>query len=84
MQKSTAGEKLILIGCTDDYASMIIKNKEYLGKKYITPCTDAALMEDITLKDRFYQYCEKYDIPYPKTEVISPGQYPRFWVLNFR
>lgn len=28
-----AGEKLILIGCTDDYASMIIKNKEYLGKK---------------------------------------------------
>ena len=78
-----AGEKLILIGCTDDYASMIIKNKEYLGKKYITPCTDAALMEDITLKDRFYQYCEKYDIPYPKTEVISPGQYPSLLGFEF-
>lgn len=78
-----AGEKLILIGCTDDYASMIIKNKEYLGKKYITPCTDAALMEDITLKDRFYKYCEKYDIPYPKTEVISPGQYPSLLGFEF-
>lgn len=68
--------KLILMGCTDDYATMIIKHRDVLSKRFITPCIDAGLMEDITLKDRFYGYCEKHGIPYPATAVIEKGMHP--------
>lgn len=64
---------LILMGCTDDYATMIIKYKNELTKRFITSCIDAPLMEDITLKEHFYEYCEKYNIPYPKTVILSKG-----------
>lgn len=70
-----AGEKLILMGCTDDYASMIIRHKAELCGRFITPCINAELMEDITLKDRFYGYCEKHGIPYPATAVIEKGMH---------
>lgn len=69
-----AGSSLILMGCTDDYATMIIKHKNELSDRFITPCIDAPLMEDITLKERFYEYCDKYNIPYPKTVVLSKGE----------
>ena len=68
-----AGEKLILMGCTDDYATLIIKYQKRLGEHYIISCPDEALTEDITLKARFYEYCEHYDIPYPRTVVLSKG-----------
>lgn len=67
------GETLILIGCTDDYVSLIIKNKESLTR-YITPYIDAPLMEDITLKERFYGYCDRYSLPYPSTVIYEKGQ----------
>jgi D-aspartate ligase len=68
------GKKLILLGCTDDYAALIIKNKNQLPKNYIIPYIDAALMEDITLKERFYGYCDKYSLPYPRTVIYGKGQ----------
>ena len=68
-----AGEKLILMGCTDDYATLIIKYQKQLGEHYIISCPDEALTEDITLKARFYEYCERYGIPYPRTVVLSKG-----------
>lgn len=68
-----AGEKLILMGCTDDYATLIIRNQERLGEHYIISCPSDELTEDITLKARFYEYCERYGIPYPRTVVLERG-----------
>ena len=65
---------LILIGCTDDYVSLIIRNKEALADNYIIPYIDAALMDELTLKDKFYEYCETYALPYPATTVYEKGQ----------
>jgi len=66
------GETLILLGCTDEYVNLIIANKPLLHR-YITPYIDKELSEDITLKDHFYQYCEEYGIPYPKTVILKRG-----------
>lgn len=66
--------KLILFGCTDDYVSLIAKNKDLLSKKFIIPYITKDLMNDLTLKEKFYQYCEKYDLPYPKTTIFEKGQ----------
>lgn len=62
---------LILLGCTDDYAAMIIRNKGKLEDKYICPYIDEPLMDKLVSKAVFYEMCEKYDIPYPKTKIFT-------------
>ena len=63
--------KLILFGCTDEYVALITRNKSDLPEKYIVPYISDELFNDITLKEHFYQYCEKYDLPYPKTFIYD-------------
>lgn len=69
----TPENHLLLIGCTDDYVSLISKNKAYLSKNYTVPYVDWTLMGEITLKEKFYEYCEKHGIPYPKTRIYHKG-----------
>lgn len=64
-------KKLILIGCTDDYAGLIIKSCEKLGDKYIIPYIDEALWSKLQSKAAFYAECDKFGILYPKTKVIG-------------
>lgn len=71
--ESHRGEKLIVIGCTDDYVALIVRNKDKLDSSYIAPYTTQELIDDITLKEHFYSYCDKYDIPHPKTFVYEKG-----------
>ncbi|MBR3965551.1 MAG: ATP-grasp domain-containing protein [Clostridia bacterium] len=69
--EKNSGAALILLGCTDDYAAMIIRNKARLEDKYICPYIEEALMDTLVSKAVFYEMCEKYDISYPKTKVLS-------------
>ncbi len=67
----------ILLGCTDDYAAMIIRHRAALEKDYIVPYIGAELADRLVSKDRFYQYCAEYAIPYPKTFMLhGPGDLP--------
>lgn len=73
--KEFKGKKqLIVLGCGDWYVRALIENKEVLKEYYIIPYIDKELLNDIVIKDRFYSYCEKLDIPYPKTYVYNCGQ----------
>lgn len=71
--KEHKGERLIVMGCTDDYVALIITNKDRLDPSYVAPYTTKELIDEITLKEHFYEYCEKYGIPYPKTRVVAKG-----------
>ena len=62
--------KLILFACTDDYAAMMIRLKDKLPR-YIAPCPPEHLLTSISKKAEFYEICEKYGIPYPKTVVLT-------------
>lgn len=64
------GEKLYLFGCTDDYAAMIIRRRSELPQ-YTAPAPDEKLYTLIQKKAEFYEICEKYEIPYPKTSVLT-------------
>lgn len=64
------GEKLVLFGCTDDYAAMIIRNKDELSD-YITPYPSVHLMDPLSKKAEFYETCDKFGIPYPATVVLQ-------------
>ena len=64
-------KKLILLGCGDNYVRQIIENKKELSKSYIVPYIDRPLMENLIKKEKFYEMCEKYQIPYPKTFIYK-------------
>ncbi len=61
--------KLVLFGCTDDYATMLISLKDKLPM-YTIPYTKHELVDDLSRKAEFYGICEKYGIPYPKTVIV--------------
>ena len=65
--------KIIVLGCTDDYVSLIVRNRDRLDPAFICPYAEKELIDDITLKEHFYTYCDKYDIPHPKTFIHSKG-----------
>ena len=64
-------KKLILLGCGDNYVRQIIENKKELAKNFIIPYIDRPLMESLIKKEKFYEMCEKYKIPYPKTFIYK-------------
>ena len=65
------GIKLLLLACGDDYAELIINNKDLLTEYFSVPYIDKELMERLILKENFYKTCEKYSFPYPKTTVCT-------------
>lgn len=59
-------EPVILIGCGDGYAELIAKHKDELSDVFICPYVDYDLLKHLNNKERFYEMCDKYDLPYPK------------------
>ena len=69
--KQHEGATLIALGCTDEYAAMLIRHRDELSDRYIIPYIDEPLMDKLVDKADFYEMCDKYGIKYPKTKVIS-------------
>lgn len=68
------GKQLILHGCTDEYAELIIDHRDRLSEKFITPYINKELKDSLISKENFYEMCEKYGLDYPKTFIFSKGQ----------
>src|SRR5699024_6613363 len=68
-------EPVILIGCGDGYAELISQHKAELEDVFVCPYIDYDLLKTLNNKERFYEICEKYDLPYPKTQIISKAQW---------
>ena len=69
--KQHEGKTLIAIGCTDEYAAMLIRHRKELEDRYIVPYINEELMEKLVDKADFYEMCDKHGIKYPKTKVLS-------------
>ena len=66
-------KKLLLIGCADHYVRLIVTNKDKLKDKFIMPYTDINTLNNIVLKETFYELCDKNNIDHPKTFVYKKG-----------
>lgn len=66
-------KKLIIMGCTDEYAELIIDHKDVLKEKYIVPYIDSELKDKLIEKELFYKMCEEKGLDYPKTFIYSKG-----------
>ncbi|WP_101773046.1 carboxylate--amine ligase [Peptostreptococcus faecalis] len=75
--KHNDDEKLILMGCTDEYAELIIDNRDKLKTKFIVPYIDSDLKNKLVEKESFYEVCEKYGLDYPKTYIYNNGDETR-------
>ncbi len=64
-------EKLILLSCAEWYTDLIVRHKEELEKDYILPFMEKELKEKLEDKESFYNICEKYNLDYPKTYIVT-------------
>ena len=68
-------EKIILLSCAEWYTDLIIENRKILEKYFILPFMDKDLKEKLEDKESFYQMCEKYNLDYPKTYIVTRKNY---------
>ena len=76
LAKSTynqANTKYLLIPCGDGYAELLSQNKEKLAPYYTFIANDYELFKVLINKVTFYEICEKYGLPYPKTFILTPA-----------
>lgn len=75
-------EPVILIGCGDGYAELIAKHKDELSDVFICPYIDYDLLKHLNNKERFYEICDKYNLPYPATKTISKAEHDNQTVVE--
>lgn len=64
LAKKINNKKIILVGCNDDYVSLIIKNSKELKKYYLFNYTNIDLFNTLVNKESFYsEYGDILDIP---------------------
>lgn len=66
-------KKLVLIGCADHYVRLIVTNRKKLQDKFVLPYTTIDVLNNIVLKETFYELCDKNNIDYPKTYIYKKG-----------
>lgn len=66
-----AEKTCVVLGCTDDYASLLMEIKEKLPQNCIAPYISPALRDKLVSKADFYALCDEYTIPYPKTVCVD-------------
>lgn len=76
-------KKLILMGCTDEYAELIIDHRDVLKEKYIVPYINSELKNKLIEKELFYQMCEEKGLDYPKTFIYSKGDKIEAFGFNY-
>ncbi len=64
-------KKLLLVPCSDGYVKLMIKWQDKLRDKFYFNCISEQLLDELTLKDNFYEVCERYGFDYPKTVVVE-------------
>lgn len=57
----------VVMGCTDDYASLLMEIRDALPQNCTAPYITPALRDKLVSKADFYKLCDTYDILYPKT-----------------
>lgn len=73
--KKYEGKKLVLVPCGDGYVKLVVRFQEELRPYFLFNCLSEKLLNTLTLKESFYEICEKYGFDHPKTQIISKENY---------
>ena len=61
----------VVMGCTDDYVSLLMDIRDALPANCVAPYITPALRDTLVNKADFYRLCDKFAILYPKTYVAD-------------
>ena len=67
-------ERTILIGSNDHYVRLIVENKKLLEKYFIFNYPNLDIVDNLLVKDKFYEFVKDYDIDIPKTYIYQCGK----------
>ncbi|MBQ9748027.1 MAG: hypothetical protein IJV98_04505, partial [Clostridia bacterium] len=68
--KEHEGALMILVGCTDAYADLIIENRAFLEEYYFCAAPKAELAKKLISKEAFYSMCDAHGLDYPSTVLL--------------
>lgn len=71
-------DSLILIACGDRYTELLCNHKDELSDRFVVPYVDRSLKEQLENKEDFYNICERYNLDYPGTVVLTGDDKPPF------
>ena len=71
-QHQSDQKKYLLVACGDGYALLASKHRQELSKFFEVPYIDYSLYQQLENKPDFYNICEQYGLPYPKTVLVTP------------
>lgn len=72
LAKRLSNKKIFVLGCGDNYVTLIGKCKDKLPENVIAPYISIDLMNQLVNKERFYELCEKLGVDYPNTFIYKP------------
>ena len=70
-EKNKEYEKLILVPCADYYLEHISKNSAVIEKYFCNKFIPGALLQKFATKEKFYEICGQYALPFPKTVICE-------------
>ena len=73
--KENPDKNPVLMAASENYVMQIFQYYNELEKYYFIPYVRPELGIKLSDKMKFYALCEKYNIPYPKAELVSRGDY---------
>ena len=59
------------MSCAEWYTDPIVNNFKQLSKYYILPFMNKKLKDRLEDKESFYNICDKYNLDYPKTYIVT-------------
>lgn len=74
VEEKYRGIRKFVFATNDDYVRHIIHNKsaiEAISDDYIVPVISEELFDRLDDKDSFYEVCEEYGLPYPRSVVFD-------------
>lgn len=71
VSKRYKDKKIFVLGCGDNYATLVSRCKNRFPENVIAPYIDIEQMEQLVNKEHFYELCDKYGIEHPATLVYK-------------
>ena len=69
-------KKLLLVPCSDRYIELAARNSNIIEEYFCNKFIPHELLQRFATKEKFYETCEAYDLPYPKTVICEKRDRP--------
>ncbi len=81
-KKENSNEKILLIATNDNYVKLIAENKNALEKYYVFNYPDIKIVDNLLVKERFYEIYKNMGLDMPKTFIYQCNRHEQIDEIN--